>query len=212
MTGPILAAGILTILLVALNAWGIRGKIPMLRSPNKLVAAGGWTLLVLVWLTVAGMAAPPTNGPSSSPTRSPTALNPSSTVTSTPRATPSVVAKPTPTPTIATPAPTQKAVVVVATPKPTVRATAPPPPPPAFNYCGAPANPWHYNFCGGSNIYNPPNPTFCNYFACIASFWNEDIPNDGFVIQCADGTFSLSGGERGSCSSHGGNSRPLYAP
>jgi hypothetical protein len=105
---------------------------------------------------------------------------------------------------VATPAPTQKPVVVAATAKPTA-----PPPPPAFNYCGAPANPWHYNFCGGNVIYSPPNPTFCSYFACIASFWVEDIPNDGYVMQCMDGTYSLSGGESGSCSHHGGNSRQL---
>jgi hypothetical protein len=30
------------------------------------------------------------------------------------------------------------------------------------------------------------------------------------VIQCKDGTFSKSGGVRGSCSSHGGNGRTLY--
>jgi hypothetical protein len=115
----------------------------------------------------------------------------------------------TPTPTLApTPPPTQKPVVVIATPKPTA---PPPPPPPAFNYCGAPANPWHYNFCGGNVIYSPPS-NICSYFGCITSFWTEDRPNDGYVIQCVDGRFSLSGGEAGSpCSSHGGPSRTLYA-
>jgi hypothetical protein len=84
---------------------------------------------------------------------------------------------------------------------------------PGNNLCGAPPNPWGYNFCGGNLIYNPPNPTFCSYFNCIASFWTEDRPNDGYVIQCVDSRFSLSGGEAGSpCSSHGGPSRTLYAP
>jgi hypothetical protein len=32
------------------------------------------------------------------------------------------------------------------------------------------------------------------------------------VMQCADGAFSKSGGIQGSCSHHGGNSRPLYGP
>ncbi len=50
--------------------------------------------------------------------------------------------------------------------------TSPPPTaPPAPNACGAPANPWNYNFCGGSLIYVPPQ-TFCTYFACIGNFWN----------------------------------------
>jgi hypothetical protein len=111
------------------------------------------------------------------------------------------------------PAPTLKPVVVPVAPKATIGPTQKPgQPPPAFNYCGAPANPWHYNFCGGNLVSNPPNPTFCNYFGCIASFWTEDIPNDGYVMQCVDGTYSLSGGESGSCSHHGGNSRPLNAP
>jgi len=212
VAGLILAVGLVVILLVAFNARGIRGRIPMLRSPNKVVAAAGWSLLVLVWLTVAGLAAPPTpTSPSTS--GPPSALKPSTATSPSPRATasPSPVATPTPTQTVATPAPTQKAVVAAATPKPTVRATAPPPPA-AFNYCGAPSNPWHYNFCGGSVIYSPPS-NFCTYFSCIANFWHEDIPNDGYVIQCADGMFSLSGGEAGGvCSYHGGPRRSLYAP
>jgi hypothetical protein len=115
---------------------------------------------------------------------------------------------PTPTPTAApTPPPVVVAPKVAAPPAP-----KPAPAGPAFNYCGAPANPWHYNFCAGSVI-QPPPPNFCSYFNCITSFWTEDRPNDGYVIQCVDGRFSLSGGEAGSpCSSHGGPSRTLYAP
>jgi hypothetical protein len=120
-------------------------------------------------------------------------------------ATPVPTASPTPAP---TPVPTLKPVVVAPPPQPVRTA----PPPPAFNYCGAPANPWHYNFCGGSVIQPPPS-NFCSYFNCITSFWTEDRPNDGYVIQCVDGRFSLSGGEAGSpCSSHGGPSRTLYTP
>ena len=33
----------------------------------------------------------------------------------------------------------------------------------------------------------------------------------GYVMQCADDMFSLSGGHSGSCSHHGGNKRPLYS-
>jgi hypothetical protein len=126
-------------------------------------------------------------------------------------ATPAPTIVPTGAPALA-PTPQPVAVAPKATVRPTQKPAPPPPAPPAFNYCGAPANPWHYNFCGGNLVYNPPNPTFCNYFVCIASFWTEDIPNDGYVMQCVDGTYSLSGGESGSCSHHGGNSRALNAP
>jgi hypothetical protein len=74
--------------------------------------------------------------------------------------------------------------------------------------CGAPTNSWGYTFCGGPVIASPP-PSFCSVFACIASFWNQ---TNGYVEQCRDGLFSHSGGARGACSSHGGNSRPLNAP
>jgi hypothetical protein len=79
--------------------------------------------------------------------------------------------------------------------------------PPALT-CGAPANPWGYSYCGGSLISSPP-ATLCTVFACISTFWRQV---NGYVIQCRDGLLSHSGGVRGSCSTHGGNSRPLYAP
>ena len=74
--------------------------------------------------------------------------------------------------------------------------------------CGAPLNPWCYSVAsGGSLIYNPPF-NLCSWIDCIPSFWDS---THGYVIQCADGEFSHSGGVSGSCSSHGGNWRPLYA-
>jgi hypothetical protein len=108
---------------------------------------------------------------------------------------------PTPSPTLASPTP----------PPPTTQAP-PPPPPPAptttkpktVNLCGAPANPWNYNFCGGSTISSPPED-FCSYFECIDNFWN----GRGYVIQCKDNMFSKSGGISGSCSYHSGNRRAL---
>jgi hypothetical protein len=62
----------------------------------------------------------------------------------------------------------------------------------------------------GNLIYTPPS-NFCSYFNCISSFWEPDDPGDGYVVQCADGSFSQSGGERGACSYHVGVSRPLYS-
>ncbi len=87
-------------------------------------------------------------------------------------------------------------------------APVPPPPPPPPSTCGAPSNPWGYNFCGGNLIYSPPG-TFCNYFNCIPSFWKSTL---GYVDECNDGTYSHSGGRQGACSYHGGEMRPLYSP
>src|SRR5207253_5811985 len=89
----------------------------------------------------------------------------------------------------ATPASTQPLVTSIAAP--TLPATAPPTVPPTAlptaphtavptapptqrpaNLCGAPSNPWGYNFCGGSLIYSPPS-NFCDYFNCIPSFWES---------------------------------------
>jgi hypothetical protein len=33
--------------LIAADAWGVRQRIPVLRSPDRAVAAGGWALLIL---------------------------------------------------------------------------------------------------------------------------------------------------------------------
>jgi hypothetical protein len=73
--------------------------------------------------------------------------------------------------------------------------------------CGAPANPWGYNFCGrGSYIYNPAADV-CSDFSCIANFTN----GSGYMIECTDGRYSMSGGRRGACSYHGGEARPVYS-
>jgi len=208
ISGIVLSLGILLIVLVATNGWGTRIRLPLVKSPNKLLAALGWSIFLVVWLAVIGLAAPPsTNDPS----RALTALAPSFTATPThtvaATVSPSARVTQTPSPT-ATPTavPTAAPVVVVPTAKPTAAPPPPPPPPPPFNYCGAPANPWHYNFCAGNLIYSPPS-SFCSYFACIPSFWKS---TNGYVDQCVDGMYSHSGGRQGACSSHGGESRPLY--
>jgi hypothetical protein len=41
---------------------------------------------------------------------------------------------------------------------------------------------------------------FCSTHACIANFTN----GNGYIVQCADGMWSHSGGEPGACSDHGG--------
>ena len=73
-------------------------------------------------------------------------------------------------------------------------------PQPASNLCGAPANPYGYNYCGkGSEVDDPP-ADICTYFSCIKNFHN----GTGYMEECRDQTVSMSGGRRGACSSHGG--------
>jgi hypothetical protein len=95
-------------------------------------------------------------------------------------------------------------------PSPSPVATPPPPPPPpAAGTCGAPSNPWGYNFCGrGSYITNPP-ADFCSYFyPCVSTFWTA---TRGYVVECASGSWSHSGGVSGACSKNGGVARILYS-
>ena len=47
---------------------------------------------------------------------------------------------------------------------------------------------------------NSPGGDFCTTHSCIANFDN----GNGSVVQCADGTWSQSGGIQGACSGHGG--------
>jgi len=109
------------------------------------------------------------------------------------------------------PPPTQARATPIPTPMPTAKPTAiavkPTPIPPTPTPCpGVNCNPWGYNFSSGNYITAPPS-AFCSYFNCIASFWN----GHGYVEECQDATYSLSGGIQGSCSHHGGDLRPLYA-
>lgn len=73
--------------------------------------------------------------------------------------------------------------------------------------CGAPSNPFGYNFCErGGYIYSPAS-SVCSYFHCIANFYN----GRGYMIECKDDTYSKSGGISGACSDHGGKQQPVYS-
>lgn len=85
-------------------------------------------------------------------------------------------------------------------PAPTTAAAKP-------SLCGAPSNPFGYNFCGRGGYIYSPDSTVCSYFDCIANFGN----GTGYMVECLDGTYSMSGGRRGACSYHGGVSRPVYS-
>lgn len=101
---------------------------------------------------------------------------------------------------------------IARTPQPTLAPDAQPDQTDApVDLCGAPSNPWGYNFCArGGYVINPPKE-FCSYFSCIgtepdySSFWK----GTGYVDQCVDGEFGKSGGRPDACSTHGGEKRAL---
>jgi len=178
------------------------------RTVNWIVT--GVVVTVVTLISVASATAPPpkniggavsaVTSPSAATTDVPT-VEPSSAPTA------SATAPPTEPPT----APPTAAPTAPPTPRPTPVPTPPPTPPPTQpppNTCGAPANPWGYNFCAGNAIYSPPL-NFCDYFNCIPSFWKS---TNGYVEECADATYSHSGGRSGACSSHGGELQELYGP
>jgi hypothetical protein len=82
-----------------------------------------------------------------------------------------------------------------------------PPSPSSVPLCGAPVNPFGYSFCGSTVITNP-DPLVCSYFDCDGSFWRDG----GWMTQCRDGAFSMSGGRVDACSGHGGPARLVYRP
>jgi hypothetical protein len=190
-----------------------RGKRPI--WPWAVIGVFGLVGIVMVATAVAGPGTKSKNTSASGGVVSSTAAvvvpaATSSAVSSSPAHTQAAsthVAKPA-----AKPAPATTAVITHAAPPVTYVAAPPPathvaPPPPPFNYCGAPANPWHYNFCGGSAITNPASGV-CTYFNCIPSF-SDGV---GYMVECNDGTFSMSGGRRGACSDHSGEGRTVYMP
>ncbi|MGH3245762.1 MAG: hypothetical protein ACRDOI_06045 [Trebonia sp.] len=126
---------------------------------------------------------------------------------------PSLVVLPSPS---VSPSPSKAAVKVkapVSVPT-THRATHRPSPTPARttaaakpSLCGAPQNPFGYNFCGrGGYIYSPA-ATVCDYFDCIANFGKSS----GYMIECRDHTYSTAGGRSGACSYHGGKLQAVYS-
>ncbi|MCW3817793.1 hypothetical protein ONA91_25410 [Micromonospora sp. DR5-3] len=117
-------------------------------------------------------------------------------------------ATPTPTPLVIAPA---VRVEPTAAPKP--RHTTPAPtssraPRPAVveRRCGAPANPFGYDFCGGSRVRKPARGV-CDWFDCVPRFWS----GRGWLVQCRDGTVSLTGGQRDSCAGHRGYRRTVWS-
>lgn len=73
-------------------------------------------------------------------------------------------------------------------------------PVPAFS-CPTEAGVNRENDCPPADLSYPP-PDFCSTHICIANFYN----GRGTAVQCNDGEWSMSGGLRGACSYHGGES------
>jgi hypothetical protein len=99
------------------------------------------------------------------------------------------------------PPPVQTSTTQPAPTPPTTTTTSKPPP----NLCGAPANPYGYNFCGGTLVYSPAGD-ICSYLTCAANFWK----GDGYVVQCQDDTFSKTGGKQKVCSQDQGYRATLF--
>jgi hypothetical protein len=157
-------------------------------------------------------AVPPTQAPTGSSAPSPTPFvyaspapwaPPSSSAIRPPSSSPSPSA-------VRSPSPSPSA-VRSASPSPSLTAVRSPSPSPgvAASLCGAPSNPWGYNFCSrGGLIYRPPS-NFCSYFTpCVSTFWTAP---SGYVVQCVDRKWSHSGGVADACTTDGGVSRNLYS-
>ncbi|MFC8848673.1 MULTISPECIES: hypothetical protein [unclassified Micromonospora] len=88
---------------------------------------------------------------------------------------------------------------------PTTPAPVGPPAAKRDGLCGAPANPFGYDYCGGSRI-RRPDVRVCDYFDCGQDFW----AGDGYLVQCRDGALSLTGGRAGVCATHDGLRRTVW--
>jgi hypothetical protein len=192
----------------------LRGPLPRFRVTSRasaavallvgLVGIGAGSALAAAVLatpsppatTSPPVAAPTT--PSVLPTLAPTTHAPRTTAPSPATRPPATVAPTKPT--------TTRPPATVAQTKPTTtRPSATVAPTKRASLCGAPANPYGYNFCGrGGYVLDPP-PDVCSYFDCIPNFWN----GTGHMEECQDGMYSMSGGRSGSCSHHGGNLRAV---
>ncbi len=106
--------------------------------------------------------------------------------------------------TLASPAVPTSAPAVMSTPSVVPTATqVPVTPTPLPNSV---ANPWGYDFATPGVLITAPPLNFCIYFKCVTNF----RMGQGYVMQCQDGMFTLTGGTAGSCMANKGDLRPLY--
>ncbi|MEH0844430.1 hypothetical protein V6U81_18780 [Micromonospora sp. CPCC 205711] len=72
--------------------------------------------------------------------------------------------------------------------------------------CGAPANPMGYDFCAVGTRVRKPDHRVCDWFDCVQEFW----AGRGYLVQCGDGSVSLTGGRPSACSGHQGVRRTVH--
>ncbi|WFE38614.1 hypothetical protein [Micromonospora sp. WMMD998] len=78
--------------------------------------------------------------------------------------------------------------------------------PVAERRCGAPPNPFGYDYCGGDRI-RKPAAGVCDWFECVPGFWS----GRGWLVQCRDGTISRTGGQPDACADHRGMRRTVWS-
>jgi len=181
----------------------LRGPLPRFKITSRASAVGAVVLGVVGIgaggaLAVAVLSPPPPSDRASPPIVAPATQPAPPTVTSM-TAVPRTTAHPA----------TTRSPTTVTTKKPAAirppKSSSPPSTAKPASLCGAPPNPYGYNFCGrGGYVLDPP-PDICAYFDCIPNFWN----GQGHMEECRDHTYSMSGGRSGSCSYHGGNLRAV---
>ncbi|MFJ6195381.1 hypothetical protein [Micromonospora sp. NPDC092111] len=93
-----------------------------------------------------------------------------------------------------------------AKPSPSPRRPSPSPSVVRERRCGAPANPLGYDYCGGERI-RKPDHRVCDWFDCVPQFW----AGRGYLVQCADGAVSLTGGRATACAGHDGVRRTVHS-
>ena len=59
---------------------------------------------------------------------------------------------------------------------------------------------WGLSQLGGTGTESSASDSFCSSHSCIDNYGS----GTGYTVQCADGTYSHSGGRPGACSWHGG--------
>lgn len=85
-----------------------------------------------------------------------------------------------------------------------IAATSPAPRP---STCGAPSNPYGFSFCAGVIVLWADLPgDICLYFRCTPTFWT----GEGYLVQCHNGRYSMTGGLTNACSGYGGAWRRVH--
>ncbi|SCL53690.1 hypothetical protein GA0070606_2162 [Micromonospora citrea] len=116
-----------------------------------------------------------------------------------------VAATPAPSATVAPPAAPPAGPRATAASAPRRATDSPAPTPARQRRCGAPANPMGYDFCGGDRVRRPAAEV-CDFFDCVPEFW----AGRGYLVQCRDGSVSLTGGRRDACAEHDGVRRTVW--